>query len=165
MSNSSSGPGAANATPLALLVQRYERAALAVAWNVLHCWHDAGDVTQDAFMTAYEKLNQLSSARTFGMWVMRITHRLALRYLRRRRNTTVRLEADVPSLASDPALSAVSLDLLDLIGRLPTHERVVLSLRHLDGQSVAEIATIIGRPAGTSLPSSSRARYAPKGMA
>jgi len=47
--------------------------------------------------------------------------------------------------------------LLNLISRLPDHERVLIGLRFFDGQSVAEIAQITARPVGTVTKQLSRA--------
>src|SRR5206468_1680004 len=68
------------------LVERYERSALVVAGSVLHSWHDARDCVQDAFVTAYERLNKLWRADRFGAWFLRIVRRHALWHLRRRRS-------------------------------------------------------------------------------
>ena len=47
--------------------------------------------------------------------------------------------------------------LLTLVGRLPDHERVLVGLRFFDGHSLAEVATITGRPLGTVTKQLSRA--------
>ena len=41
------------------LIRRYERVALSVAYGVLHDAAEAGDVTQDAFLRAWQRLNDL----------------------------------------------------------------------------------------------------------
>ena len=107
------------------LVCRYERAALAVACKVLRCSHDARDAAQDAFVTAYEKLNQLWTPCRFGSWILRITHRMALRHLRRRRNDTPKLDGQRDS----PRLPPASTDIMSLVSRLPEQERVVVLMR------------------------------------
>lgn len=132
------------------LVRRYERPARAAAWNVLHSWHDAGDVSQEAFVVAYEKLHRLWSPRKFGAWLLRITYRLALNNLRQRqRRAAETLDPDMPERPAAPKLSETSLDLVALLDRLPMQERVVVSLRYLDGLSLAEVAQVTGRPTGT----------------
>ena len=46
----------------AVVVERYERPVRAVALNVLSDYHCASDVSQDAFVRAYEKLPKLRKA-------------------------------------------------------------------------------------------------------
>jgi hypothetical protein len=68
----------------AMLVKRYERPVRAAALDVLGDYHSATDVSQDAFVTAYENLSGLRKPLAFGPWLMKITRRCALDYVRRR---------------------------------------------------------------------------------
>jgi RNA polymerase sigma-70 factor (ECF subfamily) len=49
------------------------------------------------------------------------------------------------------------LDLIAGIARLPAHERIVVTLRHLEGLGMAEIATVTDRPVKTVYKQLSRA--------
>src|SRR3954470_8157911 len=62
----------------ARLVERYEQPALVVARSILHSWHDARDAVQDAFVTAFTKLNRLWSPCKFGAWFIGIVRHQAL---------------------------------------------------------------------------------------
>jgi RNA polymerase sigma-70 factor (ECF subfamily) len=137
------------------LVQRYERPALLAAKSILRCWHDAQDAVQDAFVTAFVRLNRLWSPHKFGAWFLRIVRRQSL-WLRRRR--VARSRRMVPMDSDPPATDqAASLDVPALIARLPEQECVVVSLRHLNDLPVNEIARITGRPIGTVTKQLSRA--------
>ncbi len=132
------------------MVQRYERAVLAVACRILRCTHDGRDVAQEAFVTAFERLNQLGSPDRFGAWLLRIARRLALRFLRCRRPVAFGAAGSDRSSSQDASvLSDGSRQLMALIERLPDHERVVILLRHMDELPVSEIAQITGHPVGT----------------
>jgi len=133
-----------------LLVERYEKPALAVAHAILRSWHDAADAVQDAFVVAYEKLNRLWSASKFGAWFLQIVRRQAL-WLRRRRTARSRHvvavgDETIPDRRRDSNLTD---DFLSLISHLPAQECVVVSLRHLNELPVNEIARATGRPLGT----------------
>src|SRR5690349_4401155 len=122
------------------LVRRYERAAWVTAWKVLRDYHAAQDATQNALVEAYRRLGQLRNPRHFGLWLLRITHREALRLARRRRSVEPLpahgdVAAEQPAAPPTPELD----DLLPALGRLPAHERLVVSLRFLNGLSVAEV--------------------------
>jgi RNA polymerase sigma-70 factor (ECF subfamily) len=143
------------------LVERYEPPALAIATSVLRCSHEARDAVQDAFVTAYAWMNRLWSPRAFGTWFLRIARQQALLHLRRNKTRSRQLAAMVMHTTqrneSPPPDSGGGGETLDLIARLPEQECVVVSLRHLDERSVAEIAQITGRPIGTVTKQLSRA--------
>lgn len=140
------------------LVDRYERPAMAIAVSILGSWHDARDAVQDAFVTAYERLNRLGSPQKFGPWLLRIARWQALAR-RRRLASASRRTRPLDDHTPDPGRHEphMSTDGLALIARLPESECVAVSLRHLDGHTVAEIARITGRPVGTITKQLSRA--------
>lgn len=132
------------------LVRRYERAAWATAWRILRDYHDAQDATQNAFVEAYRRLGQLRSPAYFGLWLLRITQREALRVARRRGKVEELASAkDVAVPVAGTGFSSDFDDLLQALGQLPEHERLVIALRFLDGHQVAEVARLTGRPIGT----------------
>jgi RNA polymerase sigma-70 factor (ECF subfamily) len=132
------------------LIRRYERAVIATAWSVLHDYHAAQDVAQDSFVIAYCRLATLRDPRTFGTWLLTLTRREALRRSRRQK-----VLVPIDSVA-EPALTTTaaawdpgSEELVDAVGRLPEHERIVVVFHYLDGHSVMEVAAMTGRPVGT----------------
>lgn len=141
-----------------VLVDRYERTGLAVAMSVLHCSHDARDAVQDSFVAAYERLNSLWSPQRFGAWFLRIVRRQSLWHLRRRTARARHLAAIAaePARARD-AYRETSNPTMCMIARLPEQEALVVSLRHLDERSVAEISEMTRRPVGTVTKQLSRA--------
>ena len=140
------------------LVRRYERAAWVTAWKVLRDYHAAQDATQNAFIAAYRQLGGLRHPKYFGAWLLRITQREALRLGRRQERTTPLGHAGAVCTAEDGAARKdVNDALLTAIGSLPEHERLVVTLRYLGGNSVAEVAAVTGRPIGTVTKQLSRA--------
>jgi RNA polymerase sigma-70 factor (ECF subfamily) len=67
------------------LVRRYQRQAVAVSYRLLGNSHDALEVTQDAFLKAYNSLSTLQKPEAFGGWLMRIVSNLSLNFRRSRR--------------------------------------------------------------------------------
>ena len=140
------------------LVRRYERAAWATAWKVLRDYHATQDATQEAFVTAYRQLGQLRNPAHFGLWLLRITRREALRVARRRgRARPLDAAGDLVAGAAAERLTPEAGEVLLALGRLPDHERLVVALRYLDGLPVAEVARLTGRPVGTVTKQLSRA--------
>lgn len=141
------------------LVRRYERAARAVAVDVVGDHHAAQDAAQEAFIAAYEKLGSLRDGAVFGSWMLKIVRNHALNWVRRRsRQPALELLRDPPACGQDGRLEQASQRLLAAVTRLPEHERVVVMLRYFDGHGVRAIAEMTGRPVGTVTTQLSRAR-------
>ncbi len=144
----------------AVLVARHERAVWATAWRVLRDDHAAADAGQEAFLQAFRRLAALRRPERFGAWLLRITRREAVRLARRRSRLALRAldEAEAePAARPTTWLSDDAAALLAAVARLPEHERLVVVLHYLDGRSVAEVATALGRPVGTVTKQLSRA--------
>jgi RNA polymerase sigma-70 factor (ECF subfamily) len=139
----------------AALVDRYQRAARAVAFHRIGDHHDAEDAAQEAFVAAYRKLSGLRDGSLFGRWLLTIVRHQAER-IGRRGTRAVGRRRDVPldhaeHLAA-PEENRLDYDnefLLAALMGLPEREQRLLMLRHFGGHSVAEIAQIVGRPVGT----------------
>ena len=69
-----------------VLVKRYEKPVIAIALNILGDRHLASDVSQEAFVKAYEHLARLRKPEAFGPWLMKIARRCAIRLACHRRN-------------------------------------------------------------------------------
>ena len=143
----------------AVLVKRYERPVRAVAMDVLGDHHLAADVSQDAFVKAYEHLAGLRSPRAFGPWLMKITLRRALQLAHRRTNE-VQLETGVVGRLEDcdGRLGEDKQRLLSAIVRLPKTEKQVVMLRYFSDFTVNDVAGILDRSVGTVTKQLSRAR-------
>ncbi len=71
---------AGNTSAFDVLVNRYRRAMLTVAQQIVQNSADAEDVVQDAFLRSFEALPQLTDLNRFGAWLHSITRNSALRY-------------------------------------------------------------------------------------
>ena len=139
-----------NRNMFGVLVERYMGTVVGVATTILHDKHAAEDVAQDAFIIAFERLHSLSDGGAFGYWLMRITHRAALRFARqhRHRDSLQVSHSDAIAVRNGPIDERSSV-LLSLVQRLPVHERFVVMQKYFDGHSVHEISEMIGKPVGT----------------
>lgn len=66
-----------DADAFAELIAHFERAALAAAYGVLADGEAAGDVVQEAFVRAWQRLTELRDAERFGAWLCGIVRNLA----------------------------------------------------------------------------------------
>ncbi len=78
------------------LVRQYERQIFRVAQHITQNREDAEDITQDAFLKAYEKLEQFQGNSKFSTWLVRIAVNESLMRLRKRKTSkTVSMDEDV----------------------------------------------------------------------
>lgn len=141
------------------LVRRYERPVRAVALDVLGDYHMATDVSQDAFVRAYERLARLRRPEAFGQWLMKITRRCALDSVRRK-TREARLKIKINSTLENPngQLDEDKQRLLAAVVKLPKGEKQVVMLHYFGENSVNDVAEILGRNVGTVTKQLSRAR-------
>ncbi len=122
----------------------------------------ARDFTQDAFVRAYEKLDQFRGDGSFSTWLHSIAVSVTLSGLRKvqRHRKRERSLEETPYLAAPATTAEPDLEsrLKDAIDRLPELYRTVFLMHDLEGYSHNEIATALDVAEGTSKARLSRAR-------
>jgi RNA polymerase sigma-70 factor, ECF subfamily len=117
--------------------------------------HDAEDLTTQTFLRMLEAIGRFRwQTAPFSAWLFRIAHNLAIDHFRARRR--VRTEEDVPELpgteessAEEQALNSLGeAGMLELIERLSTEQRQVLTLKFLFGFGNGEVAEILDKSEG-----------------
>jgi RNA polymerase sigma-70 factor, ECF subfamily len=142
------------------LVRKYERQVFRIAQHITQNREDAEDVTQDAFLKAYEKLDQFQGNAKFYTWLVRIAVNESLMRLRKRRTGKMvsideDLETDEGSVprdladwAPDPEQNYNTSELSEILRKtiqgLPRGFRVVFALRDVEGLSTEETAEALG---------------------
>jgi len=139
-----------------VIVAKYHRPIFNTVLRLVGDYDDAVEVTQQAFVAAYERLETYNPSYRFFSWLYRIAYNAALNEIKRGK-WTVKLGSDTPASDSDidgnpetefelserdefmhRALQAVDID-----------HRVVLVLRHFIGFSYREIMQILDIPEST----------------
>jgi len=115
--------------------------------------HDAEDILQESFVTAYRKIGQLRDETVFGGWLRRITINHCLRYLRSQ--IVYKPIADeaypVEEDAGEDCLKSVPFaDIQQAITSLPVRCRVVFVLVAMEDYSHQEIANALNISISTS---------------
>jgi RNA polymerase sigma-70 factor (ECF subfamily) len=67
------------------LVERYKNVVFSVVYRILGQYQEAEDVSQEVFITVYEKIHLFDSSRKFGPWINRIAINTCVTYLRKNR--------------------------------------------------------------------------------
>lgn len=156
-----------------VLVERYQDRIYSAVRNYVSNPDDAVDITQDAFVKAYAKLQSFDAGSAFYTWLYRIAINSAIDFLRRRKSrptdslddekfTEIGFEPASKDMRTDPlrvaTLHEQTRTLREAIGRLSEKLRSVLVLHDIEGLSQEEVAEILGVPVGTVKSRVSRAR-------
>ncbi len=132
----------------------YQNMVFTTAARLLGNDADAADISQTAFLKAYEHFENIRSSPTAGGWLKTVTTNLCLNHLQRYRNrwrlfSDLRNEEDGESsyesgLATEPTRDSLGEDersiLEDALARLPDAQRVPLVLHHFEDMSYEDIA-------------------------
>jgi len=118
----------------------------------------AADWTQDAFVRAWQRLDQFQHKSSFGTWLYRLATNVCLSGLRKRERSRVAAGAchDIESLPAQPQDDP--LDLEAAVTALPERARTVLLLHDVEGYRHREIASMLNIATGTSKAHLHRAR-------
>ncbi|MGB6121319.1 MAG: sigma-70 family RNA polymerase sigma factor [Bacteroidota bacterium] len=137
------------------LVNRHMRGAYDVAHSFVHDHDAADDIVQEAFVRAYNSLSTFRGEAQFGTWLYRIVVNISFNRVKTERR---KAEREIPILGAsvlvatqeDPGHTAeLQAHLERALHELPTLQRAVLILRHLDGMSTREVSTILQCSEGT----------------
>jgi RNA polymerase sigma-70 factor (ECF subfamily) len=145
------------------LVSRHYRGIYNMIYRMLGNSEDAADVTQEAFLRAYTRLDTFELGRSFPAWLKAIASNLSIDHLRKRKTHAgsavsfdERVEAGVQhedehSVAPDEQVVVAedSRRVLAAVQQLPEKQRAVLVLRHIEEMRLEEIAETLHMPLGT----------------
>jgi RNA polymerase sigma-70 factor (ECF subfamily) len=142
-----------------VLVERHSATIFRLAYRLTGNHHDAEEIVQEAFLRAYQKLEQFASQANFATWVYRIAANYTIDRMRQRKKEDARkvapsaeltddIDSDplrqVPDAAPSPERLTQSVELRQemenaLEGLTPA-ERTAFVMRHCDGCGIEEIA-------------------------
>lgn len=140
---------------MALLVERHNAAVSRLLWRFVKTRADLEDLVQDTFLRMVRGLPHWRGQQPFAHWLLRIASNTGRDYFRRqvvRRRWTVdnaAVPGDLPEPeaidpGADPATRSAANEVKNLLGQLPPDERALLTLHHLEGWSLADIAVQYG---------------------
>ena len=141
-----------------ILVNRHQRSIFSTAFGMLGNQQDAEDVTQEAFVTAFRKLDTFEGRSTFLAWLRRIAFNLAIDLRRRQKSrasmTQVTVAEEIVSAKESSAADVlITKETISTVRRainsLPDEQRVVIVLRDLQDLDYSEIAELLSIPVGT----------------
>ena len=136
-----------------LLYRKYSEAMYGVAYRFVGNPADAEDITQEAFIRAFTKINQYKGEVTFGAWLRRIVINGCIDFQKRNTRHYVNLD-EVQTVDHEAETQAFDLELRlqmvrDAMSELPDKYRFVVQLYYMEGYDHAEISEILGMSENT----------------
>lgn len=133
------------------LVRRHQTSAYNVARRIVGDPQDALDVTQDAFVRAYDALASFDRRRPFAPWLHTIVANLALNLAQRRRPTeSLEHDFEISDMTTNPERGILAAEqqqrVRQALLQLPPAWRAVVELRHFQDMSYQEISDTLNLP-------------------
>jgi RNA polymerase sigma factor (sigma-70 family) len=147
------------------LILKYRERVFGVVYNLTANREDASDLTQDAFIKAFQSINRFQGHCSFFTWLYKIAINTTLSHLRKNRarsffslekitedgtNTQVIDQlTDKKGADRDACLQELKEKLNEALQKLSIPHRTVITLFEIDGLSHSEIAEVMGCSEGT----------------
>lgn len=147
------------------LILKYRERLFGVIYNLTSNREDASDLTQDAFIKAFQSIHRFQGHSSFFTWLYKIGVNATLSHLRKNRlksffslekiqedgasSQVIEQLTDKRGADRDSYLRELQEKLNEALQKLSIPHRTVITLFEIDGLSHAEIAEITGSSEGT----------------
>lgn len=134
-------------------LERYGGEVFAIVSRLVPNREDAEELTQDAFVRAYSRLDSFIGRSSFSTWVCRIAYTVAVSWLRKKRIKYLNID-DHPHASDDEVDEVLDDesrldDLRGAISLLRPDEQLLLELFYFESRPLADIAYILDVEPGT----------------
>jgi len=146
------------------LISLYKDAVHGIIFRMVRNQQEAEDLTQEAFIKAYNSINSFNEEYAFSTWLFKIATNNCIDFFRKRKLRTQSMDQSIrykddeikqeypdPERTADKELLASEKTMLirDAIEQLPEKYRTAIMLRHTEEKSYEEIAQLLELPLGT----------------
>ena len=148
------------------LILKYRERVYGIVYHMTSNREDAADLTQDAFIKAFQSIHRFGGQSSFFTWLYRIAVNSALSHLRKAKLRSFfsleRIDSDEPvskeiiaaltdksGADRDTYVRELQEKLNDALHKLSTKHRTVVTLFEIDGLSHQEIADVMSCSVGT----------------
>lgn len=138
----------------AQLVKKYSRPLTLTIFRMIRDAEEAKDISQMAFLKAYEGLPRFVMASSFKTWLYAIALNAVRDYLRKRRPVQIADAVDTLVDPADPIPDRYDRErnlsrIREAVESLPPKQRMTLQLRVYEDMDYEEIARVLGGTAGS----------------
>lgn len=142
----------------------YKDAVYSIIYRMVHNRQEAEDLTQEAFIKAYNSINSFNEEYAFSTWLFKIATNNCIDFFRKRKLRTYSMEKTVkykddeiqieyadpnPTAEKELLSSEKSRMIKHAVEKLPEKYKTAIVLRHHEERSYEEIAEILNLPLGT----------------
>jgi RNA polymerase sigma-70 factor (ECF subfamily) len=147
------------------LILKYRERVYAMVYNMTSNREDAADLTQDAFIKAFQSINRFQGQSSFFTWLYRIAVNSSLTHLRKNKLRTffsfdkvhedagvtevINRLTDKKDVERDVFVHELQEKLNEAMQKLSIPHRTVVTLFEIDGLSHEEIAEVMNCSVGT----------------
>ncbi len=146
------------------LMKKYHDAIYNFIYRMIHDKHQVEDLTQEAFIKAFQSLASFNEEYAFSTWLYKIATNNSIDYIRKRKLQTYSIDKPIDAKDSDYSFELpddsyeTDMEMIsdqrakmlnEAITKLPDKYRKVIHLRHVDERSYEEIAEQLKLPIGT----------------
>jgi len=133
-------------------LDRYSRPIHSLIVQIVQCREDAEELTQDAFVKAFRKLDSYKGDCSFSTWLYRIAYNTAISATRKQKKEFLAIDDNtinnVPDEDVDVVLGRAEDDdtirkLEVAVSRLNAEEGVLITLFYKEEKSIDEVASIL----------------------
>jgi RNA polymerase sigma-70 factor (ECF subfamily) len=128
----------------------YSRLVASIGFRILGRRSEVDDLVQDVFVEAGKWADRIEDPAALKHWLMTVTVRAARHRLRKARfasmlgfGAPVSYE-EIAGPGASPAERALLAEVYRVLDRVPVNERVAWTLRHVQGEPLAEVAELCG---------------------
>lgn len=159
-----------------ILVEAYQDRLFGLVFSLVHNREQAEDLTQEIFVKVYFALSSFEGQSAFYTWLYRIASNHCLDHLRKKRPQQISIDRPVdneseitfqdslaaPASDNPEAPMEANMEVSSLLDALDPEQRLILSLRELEGHSYEDLAEMLKCPMNTVKSRLNRAREALK---
>jgi RNA polymerase sigma factor (sigma-70 family) len=146
------------------LMDKYHDQIYNFIYRMIHDREQVEDLTQEAFIKAFQSLRSFNEEFAFSTWLYKIATNNSIDFIRKRKLQMYSIDKPVESKDSDFVFELPDMTyeadgdvirdqrailLQGAIAQLPEKYRKVIQLRHMEERSYEEIAKILHLPIGT----------------
>ena len=133
-----------NRNAFSVLVARYHRVVQGMLYSHATGSQGVEDISQEAFIRAFQQLGALRNPETFGPWLLRIARNLAHDHGRQVKRLAAAAQVERGAVHDDPALRELCQILREEVCTLAPKYREVIMLHYFSDRTILDTARLLG---------------------
>jgi len=141
-----------------ILINEYQNDIYSLCLSIVKNVDDALDLTQEAFLIAYENIKNFKQEAKFSTWVYRIAYNLCVNFIKRKGEIFTLEDEDIINVEIEDKTSSIWEEIekdervkmiSEGLKRIKDSDSLIIELKDIKGLTYEEISTILSIPMGT----------------